>query len=283
MLDILKRTASEYGDDNVPLMAAALAYFSVFSLAPLLVIVIAVLVFFGAGGAQDTVLNLVSNVVGEQGAGMVETMIEAQAEEGGGTFATITSTVILLFGATTLFAQLERVLNVIWKIEPDPETKMGTVKKLVMTRVRSLGLVLAIGVLLIAAFFLTTIVSSAVSAADDFLPGPTSLWLMLNRVVAFAALALAFALVFRLLPRAEVPWRATWIGAVVTALLFVLVSWGFGIYISYVAVDSAYGAAGALVVLLLWVYFSAQATLVGAEFTQVLARRGSDGIERAGT
>ncbi len=282
MLEIVKRTASEYGEDNVPLMAAALAYFSVFSLAPLLVIVIAVLVFFGAGGAQETVLNLVSDVVGEQGAGMVETMIEAQAEEGGGIFATITSTVILLVGATTLFAQLERVLNVIWKIEPDPESKLGTVKTLLMTRVRSLGLVLAIGVLLIAAFFLTTVVSSAVSAADDLLPGPTSMWLMLNRVVAFGALVLVFALVFRLLPRAEVPWRSTWIGAVVTALLFVLVSWGFGIYISYVAVDSAYGAAGALVVLLLWVYFSAQATLMGAEFTQVLARRRSDGIERAG-
>ena len=285
MLEIIKQTVKEYGDDNAPLLAAALAYFSVFSIAPLLIIMIAVLVFFGAGDAQDTVLELVQEVVGEEGAEMVETMIEAQEEEGGGLVATITGLVVLLFAATTLFAQLKRALNIIWGSEPEPEGRLGGVKALVMTRVKSLGLIIAIGLLLLIAFFLTTVVSAAVSAAGDVLPGGPAIWLWLNRLVAFAALVLVFVLVFRFLPNAQVPWRAIWIGSTVTALLFVVGSWLFGIYISNVAVASAYGAAGSLVVLLLWVYFSAQIVLLGGELTQVLSRRGpgDDGIQRPST
>jgi membrane protein len=276
MLDILKQTVKEYGEDNAPLLAAALAYFSVFSIAPLLILLIAVLVFFGAGDAQGTVLGIVEDVVGEGAAEMVETMIEAQEDEGGGTIATIIGIAVLLFAATTLFAQLKRALNIIWNTEPEPESAMGGVKNLVMTRVKSLGLIVAIGVLLLLALFLTTVVSAAVSAAGAALPGGPALWLMLNRVVAFAALVAVFVLVFRFLPNAEVPWRAILIGSTATAALFVLGSWLFGIYIANVAVDSAYGAAGSLVVLLLWVYFSAQIVLLGGEFTQVLARRESD-------
>jgi membrane protein len=282
MLDILKQTAKEYGDDNVALLAAALAYFSVFSLAPLLIIVMYVLVFFGAGEAQQTVLNLVQEVVGEQGAEMVETMIEAQDEQGGGIIATVIGIAVLLFAATTLFHQLQRALNIIWKTEPEPESKWGSIKNVVMMRVKSLGLILAIGLLLMLAFFLTTFVSAAVSAADHLLPGGAAVWLWLNRLVAFAALVLVFGIVFTVLPNAEVPRRAAVIGSIVTAALFVLGSWGFGIYVSNVAVESAYGAAGSLVVLLLWVYISAQIVLLGGEFTQVLARRGGDdrGISR---
>jgi membrane protein len=282
MLEIVKQTVKEYGDDNAPLLAAALAYFSVFSIAPLLIIMIAVLVFLGAGGAQETVLGIVQEVVGDEGAEMVGTMIEAQAEQGGGTVATIIGIVVLLFAATTLFAQLKRALNIIWKTEPEPETKLGGIRALVMARVRSLGLILAIGVLLLLAFFLSTVVSAVVNAAGDALPGGPGIWLMLNRLVAFVALVLVFVLVFRVLPNAWPPWRAVWIGSVTTAVLFVVLAWGFGIYVSTVAVDSAYGAAGSMVVLLLWVFFSSQIVLLGGELTQVLSRRGKgdDAIKR---
>jgi membrane protein len=282
MLEILKETVGEYGEDNAPLLAAALAYFSVFSLAPLLLIVITVLVFLGATGAQDTIMREIQNVFGAEGAQLVEGMIESQAERGGGTLAAIIGTLALIVGATTLFAQLERALNIIWGVEPELDSKLGSAKHLVMQRVRSLGLILAIGLLLVIAFFLSTFVSAALSAVGENLPGGAAIWQWLNRLVAFAVLALVFAIVFTLLPNATVPRKAVLIGAPVTAALFVLGTWLFGIYVSNVAVDSAYGAAGSLVVLLLWVYISAQTVLIGAEFTQVLARRVGDerGIRR---
>ena len=277
MLEVIRSTLKRYGDANAPLLAAALAYFSVFSLAPLLVILIAVLVFFGAGDAQATVLGVVADVVGEDGATMVGTMIEGQAAQGGGLFATITGVAILLFASTTLFAQLKRALDILWETEPEPEGRLGGAKVLVRTRLTSLGLVLGIGVLLLLALFLGTIVSAAISAASDTLPGGAVLWLMLNRVVAFGALVLVFALTFHLLPNATTPWGPIWIGAVATAALFVLGTWVFGIYIAHVAVEGAYGAAGSLVVMLLWVYVSAQAVLVGAALTRVVADRREDG------
>ncbi|MBA2666701.1 MAG: YihY/virulence factor BrkB family protein [Trueperaceae bacterium] len=282
MLEVVKQTFAEYGDDKVPLLAAALAYFSVFSLAPLLIILITVLVFFGAGDAQDMILEQVQETVGEDAAGMVESMIENRREEGGGTLATIAGVVVLLFASTTLFAQLKTALNIIWKSEPESETKLGGVKNLVMARVRSLGLIIAIGVLLLLAFLLSTVVSAVINATGDALPGGPGLWLNLNRLVAFAALVGVFALVFKVLPNAEVPWRAVLVGATVTAALFVFGSWAFGIYMSTVAVESAYGAAGSLVVLLLWIYFSAQIVLLGGEFTHVYARRKLDAIARPG-
>jgi len=284
MLEIIKRTVQAYGEDNAPLLAAALAFFSVFSLAPLLVVLIALLVFFGAGEAQTTLLGLVEDVVGEQGAATVATMIESQARAGGGVVATATSVALLLLGATTLFAQIQRVLNVVWGTRPEHDSTLASAKHLVVTRLWSLGLIAAIGGLLLVAFLLTTVVGAAVTAAGDALPGGALLWRTLNRLVAFAALVLVFALLFKLLPNAHVPWRATWIGATVTALLFVVASWLFGIYIANVAVASAYGAAGSLVVLLLWIYVSAHTLIFGAELTQVLAGRlpGVDGITARG-
>jgi membrane protein len=270
MLEVIQRTVKKYGDANAPLLAAALAYFSVFSLAPLLVIVIAVLVFFGAGDAQATILGVISDVVGEEGAEMIGTMIEGQAAQGGGVVATITGVAILLFASTTLFAQLKRALDILWGTEPEHGSRLGGAKALVRTRLKSFGLVLGIGVLLLLAFFLSTIVSAAIAAAGDVLPGGAGVWLMLNRLVAFGALVLVFALTFQLLPNASTPWVPIWIGAAVTAGLFVLGTWLFGIYIAHVAIEGAYGAAGSLVVLLLWVYISAQVVLVGAALTRTL-------------
>lgn len=277
MRETIQNTVKKYGEANGPLLAAALAYFSVFSLAPLLVIVIAVLVFFGAGDAQETVLGIVSEAIGEEGATMVGTMIESQAEQGGGVFASITGVAVLLFASTTLFAQLKRALDILWSTQPEVESRFGGAKVMAKTRLKSLGLVLAIGVLLLLALFLSTIVSAAIGAADHLLPGGAAVWLWANRLVAFAALVLVFAITFRYLPNADTPWRAIWIGSTVTAALFVLGTWLFGIYVANVAVANAYGAAGALVVLLLWVYVSAQVVLIGAAFTRALARRELDG------
>lgn len=283
MFDIVKQTLREYGEDKAPLLAAALAYFSVFSLAPLLLVLTSVLIFVGAGDAQATVMDLIRDRVGESGAELIEDMIESQAERGGGILATIIGTVALLVGATTLFAQLERALNIIWGVEPEPDSTLGSAKHMAMQRVRSLGLILVIGVLLLLAVFLSTFLSAAIGAATEQLPGGGVIYVWLNRLFVLAVLAVVFAIVFTLLPNASVPKRAVLIGAPVTAVLFVLASWAFGIYMTNVAIESAYGAAGSLVALLLWVFISAHAVLLGAEFTQVVARREDDahGVQRA--
>ena len=271
MLRTIQASLRTFTDANGPLLAAALAYFSVFSLAPLLVILIAVLVFFGAGTAQGTVLAIVAEVVGEEGAAIVGTMIEGQARQGGGVFATVTSVAILLFAATTLFFQLKRALDILWGTAPEPESALGGAKAFVRARAKAFGLVLAIGLLLLLALVLSTVVSAAVSAAGDVLPGGPAPWRILNRLVAFGALALVFGLAFRLLPNATAPWRAIVIGSLVTAAAVLLFTWLFGIYIANVALAGAYGAAGSLVVLLLWVFFSAQVVLIGASLTRTLA------------
>ncbi|MFO8149141.1 MAG: YihY/virulence factor BrkB family protein [Trueperaceae bacterium] len=271
MRGTIQAALKRYSDANGPLLAAALAYFSVFSLAPFLVIVIALFVFFGAGDAQGTVLDIVARVVGEDGAAIVRTMIEGQARQGGGAFATVTSVAILLFAATTLFFQLKRALDILWGTVPEVAPGLGSAKALLRGRARALGLVLAIGLLLLLALFLATVVSTAIAAAGDVLPGGPAPWRLLNRLVAFGALVVVFGLTFRLLPNAAASWGAIAIGSSVTAALIVLFSWLFGIYVANVAVAGAYGAAGSLVVLLLWVFFSAQVVLLGASLTRTLA------------
>lgn len=281
MIAIIKETLGEYGKDNAPLLAAALAYFSVFSLAPLLLVLTSALVFVGAGDAQAALMDEVRNLFGSSGAELIDSMIKGQAERGGGTLAAVVGGIALLVAATTLFAQLERVLNIMWGVQPEASSTLGSAKHVVMQRVRSLGLIAVIGLLMLLAVFLSTYVSAAISGATEQLWGGGVILTWLNRLVALALLAVAFGVVFTLLPNATVPRRAVVVGAAVTAVLFVLGSWAFGIYVTNVAIASAYGAAGSLVVLLLWVFISAHTVLFGAELTKVVARRQGDevGIE----
>ncbi len=285
MLEILRETASEYGKDNAPLLAAALAFFSLFSLAPLLLILTSALVFLGATDALDAILREGRDLFGAGGAELIEDMLEGQSDHRGGTLAAIIGGVVLLVGATTLFAQLERALNIIWGVQPKPEGALRSARHLLTQRARSLGLIAVIALLLLLAVFLSTYVSAVLAGLAEQVPGGTTVWQWLNRLGAFAVLSVVFAIVLTLLPNASVPRLAVLVGAPVTAALFVLGTWLFGIYVSTVAIDSAYGAAGSLVVLLLWVYVSAHTVLLGAEFTKVLARRvgGQGGIERPST
>ena len=280
MLETIKETVAAtvraYGDEHTPLLAAALAYFSVFSLAPLLLVLTTVLVFLGATDAKEAVMHEIEQRFGAGGVDVLEDMIASQAERGSGTIAAIVAAVALLVGATTLFAQLERALNIVWGVQPKVGGALGGVKHLLMQRVRSLALILAIGTLLLVAVFLSTYVSAALAGIADGLPGGGAVWAWLNRLGAFALLASAFAIVFTLLPNAVVPRTAVAIGAPVTAALFTLGSWLFGLYVSNVAVGNAYGAAGSLVVVLLWVFVSAHTVLFGATFTKVVAQRVGD-------
>ena len=271
LFNLLKQTFSEWSADKAPVFAAALAYYTVFSLAPLLVIVIGVLgIIYGQSDAQGQIIKQIGELTSPDVATTIQGILNAQAASGGGVLATVLGTITLLVGATGVFAQLQNALNTIWEVKPNPDK--GGVMHLIMVRLLSLGMVLAIAFLLLVSLLLSTALSVLGNYFTDVLPGAEFIWQIVNVLVSFAIITLLFALIFKYLPDAKVAWGDVWVGAAVTSLLFVvgkfLISW----YLSRGGVASTYGAAGSLVVLLLWVYYSAQILFFGAEFTQVYAK-----------
>ena len=271
LFSLLKQTFSEWSEDKAPVFAAALAYYTVFSLAPLLVIIIGVLgIIYGQSDAQDQIIKQIGELTSPGVAETIGGVLDAQADSGGGVLATVLGTITLLVGATGVFAQLQNALNTIWEVKPDPDK--GGVMHLILVRLLSLGMVLAIAFLLLVSLLLSTALSVLGNYFSDVLPGAEFIWQIVNVLVSFAIITLLFALIFKYLPDVKIAWGDVWVGAAVTSLLFVvgkfLISW----YLSRGGVASTYGAAGSLVVLLLWVYYSAQILFFGAEFTQVYAK-----------
>jgi len=276
MPDLLKTTFSEWQEDQVPVLAAALAYYTVFSLAPLLIIVIAVLgIFFGQGEAQEQLVNQLQSLFGQDVAQTIQTMIEERSQSGGNVAASIVGFLLVIVGATGVFTQLQNALNQIWGVEPDPESGIWN---LIRVRLLSLGMILVIGFLLLVSLVLSAVLSAFGDMLSASLPGGDLLWQGLNFVISLGVITLLFALIFKYLPDIKIRWRDLWVGAGVTALLFVIGKSLIGLYLGSSAVASSYGAAGSLVVLLLWVFYSAQIVLFGGEFTQVYAKRRGEGI-----
>lgn len=271
MLDLLKTTFSEWQEDKVPVLAAALAYYTIFSLAPLLIIVIAVLgIYFGQGQAETELVGQLQNLFGQNVAETLQTMIESRAQSGGNVLASVVGVIILLVGATGVFTQLQSALNQIWGVEPDPKSGIWN---LIRVRLLSLGMILVIGFLLLVSLVLSAVLSAFGGMLSAALPGGDLLWQALNFVISLGVITLLFAMIFKYLPDAEIRWSDLWVGAGVTALLFVMGKSLIGLYLGSSGVSSSYGAAGSLVVLLLWVFYSAQIVLFGGEFTQVYAKR----------
>ena len=276
MLQLLKDTFKEWQSDNVGVLAAALAYYAIFSLAPMLLIVIAMLTFLGRGDAQVAIMEQVQSVAGQDAAQLVRTMIENRQEMGGNTLATIVGLTLVGVGATGVVAQLHNALNIIWNVKADPER--SGLRHMIRVRFMSLLLILGLGLLLLAALVGTAVLRSWTAAAREQVPQIGLLWTVLDPLMLVLASGLVFTLIFKYLPDVRVPWRTVAIGGLVTAVLFVIGNWLLSLYLSQGAVAGAYGAAGALVVILLWVFVSAQIVLLGAEFTQVYARRRGDRI-----
>lgn len=279
ILDLFKETFREWQDDGALQLGAALAYYTVFSLAPMLLLVIAIAgLAYGREAVEGRLVEEIGGLVGTQGARMIQTMIANVGERGqsSGIAATILGVVTILFGATGVFAQLQRALNQIWDVEPKPGQG---VRGLLRTRASSFGMVLGIGFLLLVALVVSAALSALGAWAEGLLPG--SEWLVRtgNAVISFLVVALLFAMIFRVLPDVEISWKDVAFGALATALLFVVGKFLIGLYLGRSAVASTFGAAGALVVLLLWIYYSAQILFFGAELTQVWARRYGKRIE----
>jgi membrane protein len=263
-------TAVAWNNEKASRKGAALAYYTVFSLAPILIIAIAIAgMFFGEEAARGEIVTQVGGLIGADGARAVQTMIEHAAKPGAGLAATILGIITLLIGATTALAELKADLDETWQVPP---THRSGLWYLVRTRLLSFGLILALGFLL-----LVSLVMSAVLAALARMWGgndATSILLQaLNFLVSFGMIIVLFAMIYKLLPAVRIAWHDVIIGSVVTALLFNIGKFLIGMYLGNSAIASSYGAAGSVILVLVWVYYSAQIFLFGAEFTRVYAFR----------
>lgn len=270
---MIRETLREFLDDDAPRLAAALSYYTVFALPPLLVLLLfAAGLFFDPAQVERFVQGQFGAMIGPQAAGEIETILANARRPGSdGAVSTLLGIGALLFGATGAFVQLQAALNTAWEVEPEG----GGLKGFLMKRLLSFGMLLAIGFLLIVSLVLSAFLSAFGELVAGWLPGGLGgpALQVMNQGLSLAVFAILFAALFRYLPDAEVAWRDVWLGGAVTAGLFVLGKYLLGFYIARSSPGSAYGAAGALIVILLWVYYSSMILILGAEFTQVWARR----------
>lgn len=275
---LIKDTFTEWNEDKVPLWAAALAYYTIFSLAPLLLIVISIAgFFFGDEAARGQIVGQIQGLIGRDGAEAVQGMIQNASRPGsGGTIATVVGIVTLLFGASGVFGQLQDALNTIWEVKPKPGQN---VRSFVQSRFLSFAMVLVIGFLLLVSLVLSAVLSGISSFFGRMVPDFVVVGQVLNFALSFGVITLLFASIYKFLPDVRMPWKDLWVGAATTALLFTIGKFLIGLYLGSSSVASTYGAAGSLVVLLLWVFYSAQILLLGAEFTQVYARHRGNPLE----
>jgi membrane protein len=267
---LAKGTVQGFLADGMLSRGAAIAYYTVFSLAPVLVIVIAVAgLVFDTEVAQKAVVDQIAGLMGQKSADLVQTMLQSAANRETGTWATILGVGTLLLTASGVFGEMQSSLNTIWKTEP----KTSSVSRLVRARLTSLGLVATLGFLLIVSL----VVNAALKALDTYLvtlfPGAHAVLQAANSVISFALLAAVFAAIYKTLPDKAIAWHDVAAGAVVTALLFTVGKTLIGIYLGSSAVASGFGAAGALALVFVWVYYSTQIFLLGAEFTRVFAEQ----------
>lgn len=272
MIDLLKTSFREWSEDKAPLLAAALAYFALFSIAPLLLVAIAVAgLFFGQAATQTQVMGTISELVGEEGADAIGSMIAGASEKTGqGVVGLVGGIIALLFGASGVFAHLKDVLNTIWEVEAPP--KKGILAK-VGEKLWSVGMVLSVGFILLVSLLLSSALSAIGSQMSAMLPMPEWVWHVIQLLVSFGVITLLFAAIFKYIPDAHIEWRDVWGGAAFTSLLFVVGKFLIGLYLGRSAVGSAYGAAGSIIIVLLWLYYSSLIVLFGGEFTEVWARR----------
>jgi membrane protein len=267
---MLKDTVLAFIEDEALSRGAAIAFYTVTSIAPVLLIVIAIAgLAFGQEAAQNAIIAQLSGLMGPKTAEVLQTAIASAATKSSGVIATIVGVVTLLITASGVFGEMQTALNAIWKTKP----KGGTVSRLIRARAASLGLVAAMGFLLLVSLVVSTGLTAFGNYLDAVLPFGKVILAAISFVVSLALISFLFAAIYKILPDRDLEWRDVVTGAIVTSVLFTigkaLISW----YIGSSAVASSFGAAGALIVLLLWVYYSAQIFLLGAEFTKIYANR----------
>jgi membrane protein len=275
MIGLLKDTIREWREDGATRLAAALAYYTTFSLAPLLVLIIAMAGLVGGrDAAQTQTMAQVEDLLGAEGREFVQGMIESASRPTTGWTATLIGAGTLLFGALGVFGELQNSLNTIWEVKPKPARGLlDGVRRFIIKRLMSFTMVLAIGFLMLASL----VISAALSALGEYIDARwpmADFWLgLINFVISFLVITFLFAMMFKFLPEIKIAWKDVWLGAAVTSALFTLGKFLIGLYLGRSEVGTVFGAAGSLAILLIWIYYSAQILFFGAEFTQVYANR----------
>ena len=270
---ILKLTFQDWKEDSASRLSAALAYYTVFSLAPMLVIVIAITgLIWETEVVRSQILSQVQGLIGPEGANFVANLIADKGSPAEGIIALLIGIITLLFGALGVFNELHTSLNIIWNIKVEKSIGfLQSIKKLLIDRFLSFAMILAIGFLLLVSLVVTAALSATQETIGNAFPFSEFFMQIVNLAISVGVITILFALMFKFLPDAEITWHDAWIGAFITSLLFSLGKAAIGIYLGNSAVGSIFGAAGSLVLLLLWIYYSAQILFFGAEFTQVYA------------
>lgn len=266
--ELLKAAYTHWSEDKASRLAAALAYYTTFSIAPLLIVVIAIAGLVFRDTAQQQIIDQISGTVGADGARMIAEMIKSASKPSSSIMASVIGIATLLMGAGAVFGQLQDALNTIWEVAPKPgQGIMETIRH----RFLSFAMVLGVGFLLLVSLVLSAALAALGQFLNNYLPIPEAVMHAINLLVSFAVFTLLFAMMYRALPDAEIDWGDVWIGAGMTSLLFAMGKFVLGLYLGHSAVTSSYGAAGSFVLILLWVYYAAQILFFGAEFTKVYA------------
>jgi membrane protein len=265
---LLKKSFWAWANENALEWGAALAYYTAFSIAPLLVVALNIAGLFYKGDSLSYVHGHIATLVGNNAATVLTSAIQSIRQSDAGYFAGVISLLMLLVGASTVFGQLQAVLNRIWGVQPKPGHFWSDLFK---QRVFSFAMVIGISFLFLVSLVLSAILAMITEYFSYLLPGATILWPTLDVGVSFSVITFLFALIFKVVPDVEVHWRDVWLGALITSVLFVVGKTAIAYYLSHSGVESAYGAAGSLLVLLAWVYYSSQILFFGAEFTKLHA------------
>lgn len=278
-LSAIKQAGVQWKDDNAPRFAASVTFFTIFSIAPLLTIVVAAAgLVFGDAAAQNALLEQIRNLSGSTGANAVRTILEHAQFTPGSILTTVFAVAVMFWGASRVFAELQEAMNHIWDVAPRTE---NLVLSLLWKRATSFGMILAIGFLLLVSLVMSALLSAFESQIDQLIPsdGVRMVMWTANSGLSFGMITLLFAMIYKILPDARIAWRDVWFGAVVTAALFLAGKYLIGLYLGRSSTASAFGAAGSFMVFLIWIFFSVQILFFGAELTQVYANRYGKGVE----
>lgn len=277
---MVKKALIAWNDDYAPSMGAAIAYYTTFSLAPLLIIVIAVAgLIFGEEAARGEIVYQLGGLVGEPGAKAVEELLQSASKPETSVLASFLGLITLFIGATSVFAELQSALDRIWRAPA--VNQPSTFLLILRSRVLSFGMIGALGFLLLVSLVFGAAISALGKWGESFFPAAPTLLQSLNLIFSFVLTMSLFAIAYRILPRARIAWADVWVGSFVTAALFTLGKYLIGLYIGQAGVSSGFGAAGSFIVILVWVYYSAQIFLLGAEFTWVYAHRHGSKVGKA--
>ena len=278
VFSMVRKSAQDFSADDCPRYAAALAYSTVFALPPLLILLLMIVGnFVSRGEVQNALSGQVGSMIGGDGASTIQTMVTQARQPGGGPIGTILGIGALVLGATGAFLQLQGALDRAWGVKPDPTA--GGIRNFVFKRVLSLGMVLVIAFLLMVSLAMSAALTAVGGAVGRLVPGASPIIVgVLQALISVGVITLLFAAIFKVLPDARIAWRDVWVGALVTGVLFEIGKWAIGLYLGHSNPGKAYGAAGSLAVILVWIYYTAMIVLFGAEFTETWATAHGAGI-----